>query len=374
MIDFKNLAARLPYYLQNCKHRHIKASPTQVLDLLNRFNKQADLVEGYRAYRDQQVEAKDTQQTEVNDKAKKHSEANLLLEQLELKKIETQLIKAARKLPNAIHHEVPISKAKVIKQSSETLPPLSKDFLSIAKDLKLCRNTPCGNQLTDVGATLEQGLVSYALDFLKANDFGVIALPSLIPLDIVDLFDEAKHIPISGHKLVLSKSAEVSLLSCIPKGNSDLMQLSGASVSFVESGTALVQTTQVAAVVLCEPGQSDQQHSRLANLQEEFLASLNIPYRVMMPPAKDLSQSAYLTYKYQAWLPSQQAWFDLSSTTNCTDFLARRLNWSKDKVFLHNVQASLFHSKSLIAVLVELSERNGRLELPIDVAKYTGLS
>mmetsp|Transcript_7873 Transcript_7873/g.15235 ORF Transcript_7873/g.15235 Transcript_7873/m.15235 type:complete len:389 (+) Transcript_7873:151-1317(+) len=367
MIDFKALASRLPYYLQNCKNRNIKANPTQILELLNRYNKQARSVEGFKSHRDQ-LEADSAEHPEGTTKAGKYSEANVLLEQIELKKIETALYKEIRKLPNSTHPDVPISESKVVKEYTGALPEGSKDFVTIANEQNLILRTPYGHELTAKGVRLERGLIDYGLDFLH-KEYNVISLPSLIPQDFAKLLGEkTKSV---SRKFVLSNSAETSLLSCVPVGSNEKYKYCGVSVSFAEDGDSITQATQVATVSVCDPDKSEEEHAKLTNLHEAFLASLSIPYRILNVSAKELSVASYQTFLLQAWLPSRKEWVNLSTTSNCTDFISRRLNWANDKVYMHSLQSSLFHSKSLIAVLVELSARGGELGLPSALSRYT---
>jgi seryl-tRNA synthetase len=67
------------------------------------------------------------------------------------------------------------------------------------------------------------------------------------------------------------------------------------------------------------------EHERLLDLERGFLDALELPYRVIEVAAGDLGSSAARKYDCEAWLPSQERWLELTSTSNCTDFQARRL-------------------------------------------------
>jgi seryl-tRNA synthetase len=74
------------------------------------------------------------------------------------------------------------------------------------------------------------------------------------------------------------------------------------------------------------PEQAEQEHQRLLAWEEQFLQTLELPYRVIDVAAGDLGSSAARKFDCEAWLPSQSRWLELTSTSNCTTFQARRLN------------------------------------------------
>jgi seryl-tRNA synthetase len=75
-----------------------------------------------------------------------------------------------------------------------------------------------------------------------------------------------------------------------------------------------------------DPSDAEAEHERLVSWQEEMLQSLGLAYRVIDVAAGDLGTSAARKYDVEAWIPSQGAFRELTSTSNCTTFQARRLN------------------------------------------------
>jgi seryl-tRNA synthetase len=382
MLDFHHLAARLPYFLQNCKNRQVNASPIQVLQLWTRYKQQLSQIEGFKIHRDQLAASEPVllQETERLAKSSRYNGANLAQEQLQLKRIEVMLAKEARKLPNTTHLEVPTHEAKVIQQAALPLLRAVKGFPKIAEELELCRPSPSGPQWTGRGVFLERGLVSYGLDFMRKQGFQVLSLPSLVPRDFAAQLDDSPQTSLQGHKMVLASSAEMALLSevnpalcpVVSGGTGSPEQVSklcGASVCFPSSAQGVfTQSTQLGAVVLCEAQASDALHQQISSCQEAFLTSLQVPYRILDSPAKDLTQAAHRTFAVQVWLPSQEVWVDAGYSSNCTDFIARRLNWTK--AYIHTVQASLLHSASLTSILIELWHKQGGLEVPEALKSY----
>jgi seryl-tRNA synthetase len=75
----------------------------------------------------------------------------------------------------------------------------------------------------------------------------------------------------------------------------------------------------------CRPEDAKDEHQRLLGWEEDMLRALELPYRVIDVAAGDLGMSAARKFDCEAWLPSQQRWMEVTSTSNCTTFQARRL-------------------------------------------------
>lgn len=76
----------------------------------------------------------------------------------------------------------------------------------------------------------------------------------------------------------------------------------------------------------CTPGEATAEHQRLLGFEKEMLAAIEVPYRVIDVAAGDLGTSAARKFDCEAWVPTQQSYRELTSTSNCTTFQARRLN------------------------------------------------
>jgi seryl-tRNA synthetase len=86
------------------------------------------------------------------------------------------------------------------------------------------------------------------------------------------------------------------------------------------------QFNKVELYVFCEPGRSSEEHDRLLGIEEELVQALGLPYRVVNVAAGDLGDSASKKYDIEAWFPHQQRYREITSTSNTTDFQARRLD------------------------------------------------
>jgi len=115
------------------------------------------------------------------------------------------------------------------------------------------------------------------------------------------------------------------------------------------------QFNKVELFVYCEPQRSPEEHDRLLAIEEELVQALGLPYRVVNVAAGDLGDSASKKYDIEAWFPSQQRYREITSTSNTTDFQARRLGIryrAGDKLETpHTLNGTAVADRALLAVL-----------------------
>jgi seryl-tRNA synthetase len=125
-----------------------------------------------------------------------------------------------------------------------------------------------------------------------------------------------------------------------------------------------------------EPSAAVEEHERLLSIEEEILQGLGIPYRVVNIAVDDLGSSAAKKYDLEAWLPSQQTYRELTSTSNTTDFQARRLDirhrpdgGKPEHVFTLNGTAVAV-GRTLIALMENHQTEDGGVEIPETLQKW----
>jgi seryl-tRNA synthetase len=132
------------------------------------------------------------------------------------------------------------------------------------------------------------------------------------------------------------------------------------------------QFNKVELFAFVEPERSGEEHDRLLSIEEEIVQALELPYRVVNVAAGDLGDSAAKKYDIEAWFPHQQRYREITSTSNTTDFQARRLNiryrpeGSKGTEFVHTLNGTAVTDRALLAIL-----ENFRGEVP-DVLREFG--
>ncbi len=124
-----------------------------------------------------------------------------------------------------------------------------------------------------------------------------------------------------------------------------------------------------------DPADADAEHLRLLGWEKAFLTALELPFRVIDVAAGDLGSSAARKFDCEAWLPSQNRWLELTSTSNCTDFQARRLNirarGEGGLAPVATLNGTLCAVGRTIAVLLEVHQRaDGSVHVPEVLRPY----
>ena len=115
------------------------------------------------------------------------------------------------------------------------------------------------------------------------------------------------------------------------------------------------QFEKVEMFVFCEPERSRDEHERLLAIEEELVQELEVPYRVVNIAAGELGGSAAKKYDIEAWFPGQSRYREVTSTSNTTDYQARRLNIrfrrEKKLEFVHTLNGTAVTARAMIAIL-----------------------
>ena len=190
---------------------------------------------------------------------------------------------------------------------------------------------------------LELALVRWVLEVLRGHGFEPVIPPVLVREEALFgtgfLPDTEQQIyRLADDPLYLTGTSEVPLASLHAGEIMDVVprRYAGFSPCFRrEAGAAgsdtrgifrVHQFDKVEMFSFVEPGESVDEHERLLAIEEEILQALEIPYRVVNIAVGDLGSSAAKKYDLEAWLPSQQRYRELTSTSNTTDFQSRRLD------------------------------------------------
>ena len=122
------------------------------------------------------------------------------------------------------------------------------------------------------------------------------------------------------------------------------------------------------------PEASADEHERLLAIEEELVQELGIPYRVVDVAAGDLGLSAARKYDIEAWFPGQQRYREITSTSNTTDFQARRLGirYRAEKGLheLHTLNGTAVTARSLIAIVENFQQEDGTVAVPPVLGRY----
>ncbi|MBA3798110.1 MAG: serine--tRNA ligase [Geodermatophilaceae bacterium] len=199
--------------------------------------------------------------------------------------------------------------------------------------------------LTGVGAELEFALANLAMAQARRTGFTPMIAPSLVRPEAMEgtgfLGAHADEVyRLAADELYLVGTSEVALAAYHSDEILDLaagpIRYAGWSSCFRREAGSYGKDTRglvrvhwfdkVEMFSFCTPVEAVAEHQRLLDWEQQFLAALELPYQVVDIAAGDLGSSAVRKYDCEAWFPSQSDYRELTSTSNCTTFQARRLN------------------------------------------------
>jgi seryl-tRNA synthetase len=251
--------------------------------------------------------------------------------------------------------------------------------------------------LKGLGARLELALMNLALD--KASDAGFTALitPTLVKPEVMAgtgflgaHSDEIYYLP--ADELYLTGTSEVALAGYhsneILEGLADgTHRYAGWSTCYRrEAGsygkdtrgiTRVHQFNKLEMFVYTLPELAEQEHERLLAWQEQMLQACELHYRVIDTAAGDLGSSAARKFDAEAWVPSQNTYRELTSTSNCTTFQARRLNVRYRRedgktAPVATLNGTLATTRWLVAILETHQQPDGSVRIPAALRPYLG--
>ncbi|MFK4853550.1 serine--tRNA ligase [Microbacterium sp. ZW T6_19] len=251
--------------------------------------------------------------------------------------------------------------------------------------------------LKGIGARLEIALMNLALDKALQNGFTPMIVPTLVRPEIMqgtgflgEHADEVYHL--DKEDLYLVGTSEVPLAGYHKDEIVDLstgaLRYAGWSTCYrSEAGSHGKDTRGIIRVhqfnklemfVYTNPEDAEAEHLRLVALQEEMLTSLGLAYRVIDVAAGDLGSSAARKYDIEAWVPTQGAFRELTSTSNCTTYQARRLetryrpdDGGKTQP-VATLNGTLATTRWIVALLETHQQADGSVRVPEVLRPYLG--
>lgn len=246
------------------------------------------------------------------------------------------------------------------------------------------------------GALLEFTLVQYAMNKLAKKGFvpeitpNVVKERNMVGCGFQARSDKERQIyHIEGEDLDLIATAEITLVGQhtdevidakdLPKkyvGYSYCYRYERGSYGKDVRGILRVhEFRKVEMVIFCDPKESDQWHEKLLGIEEEIWKDLNIPYQVVKMATGDLGNAASRKFDIEAWIPSQNKYREVTSTSNTTDFQARRLNikMKKDgkKEILHTLNGTVLAlGRTMIAIYENFQNEDGSVNIPPVLQKW----
>lgn len=248
--------------------------------------------------------------------------------------------------------------------------------------------------LTGAGALLQLGLLQLATQLAVSNGFTLVIPPVLVRPEVMagtgflgahadevyrleadDLYlVGTSEVPLAGYH-----ADEIIDLSTGPRryaGWSSCFRREAGSYGKDTRGIIRVhQFDKVEGFVYCKPEDAEAEHQRLLAWQREMLAAIEVPYRVIDVAAGDLGSSAARKYDCEAWVPTQQTYRELTSTSNCTTFQARRLatryrDENGKPQIAATLNGTLATTRWLVAILENHQQPDGSVRIPAALVPF----
>ncbi|WP_443097260.1 serine--tRNA ligase [Treponema succinifaciens] len=335
-----------------------------------------------------------------------------------LSELEVKLEEAGRQIPNMANPEVPVGKVdtenlevkKVGQPRKFDFKPKSHVELGESLDLiDFERGTKVSGAkfyyLKNEAVFLEQSLIMYALNILRKHGFTTFITPDIAREEILKGIgfnprgNESNVYAIEDEGTCLVATAEITLGGyhsgeILDKSKLPLMYCglshcfrreAGAAGQFSKGLYRVHQFDKVEMFVYCLPEQSDSLHEKLRLIEEEIFSGLGLPFRVVDTCTGDLGAPAYRKWDLEAWMPGHADenhpdgdYGEVTSTSNCTDYQARRLNVKyhdddgKNK-YVHMLNGTAVAvGRAMLSILENYQNEDGSVTIPEVLVPYCG--
>jgi seryl-tRNA synthetase len=250
--------------------------------------------------------------------------------------------------------------------------------------------------LKGYGARLELAIMQLALDQAIKAGFTPLITPTLVRPEVMqgtgflgEHSAEIYYLP--DDELYLTGTSEVALAGYhadeILENFTEPIRYAGWSTCYRrEAGShgkdikgilRVHQFNKLEMFSYCQPSDAEAEHERLLAWQEQMITLCELPYRVIDVAAGDLGSSAARKFDVEAWIPSQERYRELTSTSNCTTFQARRLNTryrdeSGKTQMVATLNGTLATTRWLVAILENHQREDGSVSVPAALRPYLG--
>lgn len=252
--------------------------------------------------------------------------------------------------------------------------------------------------LTGVGALLEFALINYAISSAVKAGFIPMITPVLVKPPAMEgtgfLGQAAENVfNLERDDFYLVGTSEVPLAAFhmdeILDSEKLPLRYAGYSTCFRrEAGTygkdtkgiiRVHQFDKVEMFIFCKPEDAVAEHQRLLQWEKDFLIAMEIPFRVIDVASGDLGSSATRKFDCEAWIPTQNAYREVTSTSNCTEFQARRLNIrmkdgqnTKPVATLNGTLVAI--PRMIVAILENHQNADGTVNVPVALQPFLGMT
>jgi len=413
MIDIKLLRENPKAIEEASRAKKVEINVSHILQIDQSYRDLLIEVQELREKRNKYAKAAST--PNPTERAKAIEDGTLIKNDLEKKEhaltsLKDELDSLLLAIPNPIKPDVIVGRDetenKVIKSFKEptkfSFTP--KDHMELGETLDIIDVKQAAlvsgsrfNYLKGDGALLESALRQFAFDTLLSEGFIPVTPPVLIKKEVMDALGytamgEAEDIfDLNKDGLYLVGTSEQSV---VPLHMNDTLRIEDLPRRYVSYSTCfrreagsygkdtkgifrVHQFNKVEMVSFVAEGDDDREHEYMLSLEEKFFQALDIPYQILSICSGDLGFNAARKYDVEAWIPSQEKYREVTSTSTVTDFQSRRLNMrysdGGEKKYLSVLNGTAFSmNRPIIAILENYQQEDGSVVIPEVLRKYMG--
>jgi seryl-tRNA synthetase len=420
MLDRKFIVENLERVKENCRNRNVTVDVDRLVELEEQRRKKSQEVQELNR-RANEVSKTVGQTKDPNERAARLDEGRKLRDAKDAAKqeedrLEAEILSIQINIPNISHPQAPVGaddSANREVRMGKTAPAQfnfpAQDHVQIGEKHDLI-DFDAGARVAGAGfyylkneaALLELALQQYAVQLLVKEGFTPVITPDLAYTEVLQGIGfiprgpETQIYNIENSNLNLVATAEITLGGMFADTVLDEEKLPlkfcGISHCFrTEAGAAgrasrglyrVHQFTKVEMFAFTVPDQSDAMLEHICELECRIFDGLGIAYRVVDTATGDLGGPAYRKYDLEAWMPGRGTggeWGEVTSTSNCTDYQARRLNvrykrkGEKGTHFVHTLNGTAVAiSRALIAILENYQQPDGSVVIPAVLRPWVG--
>jgi len=411
MLDINFIRENPQKVKEACEKKNIKCDVDGVLDLDKKKRELLVKSEDLKAQQNKLGKSFGAAQDKENIEEAKKLKNKIKEIEPDLKETDEKLKTLLLQLPNIPFDDVPVGTDETANIIVRQIGKKSKfnfkvkDYMQLGESLDLIDTERAGkisgsrfgfikNEL----ALLEFALIKLALDTLTKESFKPIIPPVMVKEEIasgtgfLEGTDKQECYYLQDDKLYLTGTSEQSLTGMhkneileekkLPLryvGFSTCFRREAGSYGKDTKGILRVhQFDKLEMVIFSRQEDSKKEHELILSIEEKLIKALDLPYQVINICAGDLGRPAAKKYDIETWLPSENKYRETHSTSNCTDFQARRLNIRyKDKnnkmQFAHTLNGTAFAiGRILIMIMENYQQKDGSINVPKVLQKYAG--
>ena len=414
MLDIKFIKEHLEQVKKNITDRNMVADADLVVKLYDEKNAMQQKLDGLRQQRNENAakmkgKLEQDVRTALIAEGKKLKEDIASLEK-EFEEKDKAFKVAMMDIPNMAHPDAPIGKED--KENLEVkkwgnIPQFNfqpKDHVELCEALDLVdfetATRVSGTKfyyLKNEAVILELALTRYVMDIIMKEGFTPFITPDVAKEEVAAGIgfnprgEESNIYTVEGTGTCLVGTAEITLGGYFAGKTIDASKLpikmaglshcfrreAGAAGQFSKGLYRVHQFSKVEMFIYCLPEKSDEMHQYIRSVEEKIFQGLDVPYRVVDTCTGDLGASAYRKYDLEAWMPGRGDYGEITSTSNCTDFQARRLGIKyKDENgtnYLHMLNGTAMAlTRAMIAIIENNQQADGSILIPKNLVPYTG--